>query len=97
MAFSIKEEGMGNFWIAYLLMNLIGLFYMYDDKQRAIKHQYRIRERTLWLIALFGGAVGATVGMQLFRHKTKHLSFKFGFPLLACFEIIIITYFYVQK
>jgi uncharacterized membrane protein YsdA (DUF1294 family) len=59
------------------------------DKKRAIKHKYRIRERTLWLVAIFGGAVGTTIGMQVYRHKTKHLSFKIGFPLLAIMEIVL--------
>lgn len=79
---------------AYIIMNLIGLIVMKVDKDRAKKHQYRISEKTLWLIALFGGAVGTTAGMQLYRHKTKHLSFKFGFPILALAEIIVLGYFY---
>ncbi|WP_045523545.1 DUF1294 domain-containing protein [Neobacillus niacini] len=79
---------------AYIIMNLIGLIVMKVDKDRAKKHQYRISEKTLWLIALFGGAVGTTAGMQLYRHKTKHLSFKFGFPILALAEIILLGYFY---
>ncbi|MDQ0197044.1 DUF1294 domain-containing protein [Neobacillus ginsengisoli] len=82
-------------FVAYLLMNIIGLFIMQIDKNRAIKHQYRIREKTLWLVALFGGAVGTTMGMQIYRHKTKHLSFKIGFPLLAIVEIILFIYFSV--
>ena len=49
---------------AYIIMNLIGLAVMKADKERAKKHQYRISENTLWLIALFGGAVGTTAGMQ---------------------------------
>ena len=56
--------------VAFLVMNVVGLLIMGEDKKRARKHQYRIRERTLWLVALFGGAVGTTAGMQLFRHKT---------------------------
>ena len=78
----------------YIIMNIIGLFVMKVDKDRAIKHQYRISEKTLWLVALFGGAVGTTAGMQIFRHKTKHMSFKLGFPLLAVAEIILLGYFY---
>jgi uncharacterized membrane protein YsdA (DUF1294 family) len=63
------------------------------DKNRAIHHEYRISEKSLWLTALLGGAVGTTLGMQLFRHKTKHLSFKIGFPLLAFIELILFIYF----
>ena len=80
---------------AYIIMNLIGLVVMKIDKDRAKKHQYRISEKTLWLVALFGGAVGTTAGMQLYRHKTKHLNFKIGFPLLAAAEVILLGYFFV--
>jgi uncharacterized membrane protein YsdA (DUF1294 family) len=77
----------------YLIMNLIGLIIMRIDKNRAKKHQYRISENTLWLVAIFGGAVGTTAGMKLYRHKTKHLSFKIGFPLLAIVEVVLFGYF----
>jgi uncharacterized membrane protein YsdA (DUF1294 family) len=79
---------------AYIIMNIIGLMVMKIDKERARKQQYRISEKTLWLIALFGGAMGTTAGMQIFRHKTKHQSFKVGFPLLAVAEIILLVYIY---
>ncbi|XJZ26431.1 DUF1294 domain-containing protein [Bacillota bacterium Lsc_1132] len=77
----------------YIIMNIIGLYVMGDDKKRAKKQQYRISEKTLWLVALFGGAVGTTLGMQMFRHKTKHFSFKIGFPLLAIIDIAVMVYF----
>ncbi|WP_411833736.1 DUF1294 domain-containing protein [Neobacillus niacini] len=83
--------------VGYIIMNLIGMIVMKVDKERAKKHQYRISEKTLWLIALFGGAVGTTLGMQLFRHKTKHLSFKVGFPFLAAAEIILLGYFFTLQ
>ena len=79
---------------AYIIMNLIGVMVMKIDKERAIKRQYRISEKTLWLIAVFGGAVGTTAGMLAFRHKTKHQSFKIGFPILAVAEIILLVYIY---
>ncbi|MEH7417192.1 DUF1294 domain-containing protein [Neobacillus drentensis] len=77
------------FFLVVLVMNLIGLLVMREDKKRAINHQYRISERTLWLVAIFGGAIGTTAGMQAFRHKTKHTSFRLGFPVLAIIEFII--------
>ncbi|WP_419955989.1 DUF1294 domain-containing protein [Neobacillus niacini] len=83
--------------VGYIIMNLIGMIVMKVDKERAKKHQYRISEKTLWLVALFGGAVGTTLGMQLYRHKTKHLSFKVGFPLLAAAEIILLGYFFTLQ
>jgi uncharacterized membrane protein YsdA (DUF1294 family) len=76
----------------FLVMNIVGFILMGNDKSRAKKHQYRIREKTLWLVAIFGGAVGATAGMQYFRHKTKHWQFKIGFPILALIELISLVY-----
>ena len=84
---------MALFLTAFLVMNVVGLVIMGEDKKRAKRHQYRISERTLWLIALFGGAIGSTAGMQFYRHKTKHLSFKIGFPILAIVEIILFLQF----
>jgi uncharacterized membrane protein YsdA (DUF1294 family) len=81
-------------WLGlYLMMNLIGLFIMGADKKRAQKHQYRISERSLWMVAILGGAVGTTAGMQLYRHKTKHTSFKIGFPFLAGIELVLLIKF----
>lgn len=80
------------FLIVFLVMNIVGFILMGVDKSRAKKHQYRIREKTLWLVAILGGAVGSTAGMKYFRHKTKHLQFKFGFPILAIIELIILVY-----
>ncbi|WLV24591.1 DUF1294 domain-containing protein [Aciduricibacillus chroicocephali] len=69
---------------------------MYLDKQRAINHKYRIPEKNLWIVALIGGAVGTTLGMNRFRHKTKHISFKLGFPFLAFVEVALIIYLVVS-
>ena len=95
MAFS-HRGGMQDMKIllaAIFIMNIVGLWIMGEDKKRAKRHEYRIRERTLWLVALFGGAVGTTAGMQLFRHKTKHVSFKIGFPVLAIVEVFLLIKF----
>lgn len=75
--------------LAITIMNVIGLAIMRIDKTRAKRHQYRISEKTLWLVAILGGAIGTTLGMQLFRHKTKHVSFKIGFPLLAVIQLVL--------
>jgi uncharacterized membrane protein YsdA (DUF1294 family) len=81
-------------WLGlFLIMNIIGFFIMGADKKRAQKHQYRVSERTLWMVAILGGAVGTTAGMQLYRHKTKHTSFKIGFPFLAGIELILLIKF----
>jgi uncharacterized membrane protein YsdA (DUF1294 family) len=90
MAFSIRRIwGMYTISIVFFIMTVIGFVLMGMDKRKAKKHQYRISEMTLWLVAFFGGAVGAYLGMQCFRHKTKHLTFRIGFPALAIIDIIL--------
>jgi uncharacterized membrane protein YsdA (DUF1294 family) len=78
-----------------IVMNLAGFIIMGMDKKRAKNNNYRISERTLWTIALLGGAVGATTGMNHYRHKTKHAQFKYGLPVLAVLEIGIFIYLFM--
>ena len=77
-----------------ILINAIALYVMYIDKNRAKRHQYRIQEKTLWTVSFLGGALGAFLGMEWFRHKTKHPNFKWGLPALTVVEIAIIIYIF---
>lgn len=80
--------------IIYLVtINLIGLLIMYIDKKKAKYGRWRIPEKTLLIIALFGGSIGTMIGMYWFKHKTKKLKFTLGFPTILISEIIIIIYF----
>ena len=74
------------------LMSVVLLVMMKADKERARRNQYRISEKTLWMTAILGGAIGGVIGMQLFRHKTKHLSFRLGFPLLALLDVSVLIF-----
>lgn len=62
------------------------------DKRRAVAGQWRVSEKTLWLLALLGGAWGGCVGMKIFRHKTRHSAFVIGFPLLAAAWIAMLAW-----
>lgn len=79
--------------INYLvILSIIGFIIMGYDKSAAKKQKRRIAERTLFLIAVVGGALGVYLGMQYFRHKTKHWYFKYGIPVLIVLQIFIIIY-----
>ncbi|HWL24817.1 MAG TPA: DUF1294 domain-containing protein [Ureibacillus sp.] len=78
----------------FVIESIILLILMGMDKSKAKKHEWRISERTLFTIAIFGGACGGVLGMYFFRHKTKHNSFAFGFPLLAAVHIFILVRMY---
>ncbi len=84
---------MNDYIIGYLIcINLAGLVSMKVDKRRAIRHQWRISEATLFLIALLGGSLGSIIGMQLFRHKTKHWYFVWGMPAIFFIELALVLW-----
>ena len=71
----------------YLLaVNLAAFAAMGIDKRRARRGRWRISERTLFLPAVLGGALGGVLGMRLFRHKTRHWYFRWGFPALLLLQ-----------
>ena len=66
---------------------------MFIDKQKAKRHKWRISENTLILISILGGSIGSIIGMQLFRHKTKHVKFKLGLPVILIIQMILLYIF----
>jgi len=79
--------------IIYLLVaNVIGFLAMGIDKFKAKEGMWRTKEKTLFLIAVFGGSIGSIIGMYTFHHKTKHNSFVFGMPIILIAQIAILVY-----
>ena len=77
-------------WLA--LMSAVLFVLMGADKGRAKRGLRRVPEARLFLLALLGGALGGTAGMYCFRHKTRHLKFALGFPLLALLQVAAAVY-----
>lgn len=80
------------FLVYLLIVNLVCLTLFGLDKRRAQTGAWRIRERDLFLWAIAGGSLGGWLGMHLFRHKTQHLKFKLGFPLIILLQIGLFYY-----
>ena len=77
--------------VGLVVMNLLAFALMGVDKLKAKKGAWRIPEKTLFLVtALFGG-LGGTLGMTVFRHKTKHWYFKLGFPALLVVQAVLLV------
>ena len=75
-------------------INLITFFVFGLDKwkaKRKVKKESirRVPEKTLFLLAAFGGSVGALLGMKVWHHKTLHKSFRFGIPAILAAQILI--------
>ena len=80
------------FAVYYLFINVVGFLVMGIDKKRAIRGAWRISEASLFLTALLGGALGCTIGMQRFRHKTKHWYFKYGMPAIFLVQAALLSF-----
>ena len=86
---------MSKYLIFYLiLINIVTFISMYIDKQKAIKNKWRTRESTLIILSVMGGSIGMLMGMNTFRHKTKHKKFTIGVPAILITEIILFIYCY---
>lgn len=76
--------------LIYLVgINLAGFIIMGVDKKRAIRGAWRISEASLFFTALLGGSLGCILGMQHFRHKTKHWYFKYGMPAILVVQVLL--------
>ncbi|MDG6243893.1 MAG: DUF1294 domain-containing protein [Methanolobus sp.] len=76
-----------------MLVNIVAFYLMGLDKRKAKKKKFRISERTLFTSAIAGGTPGAIAGMYVFRHKTRHPSFKIGMPMILLLQLYIFIRF----
>jgi uncharacterized membrane protein YsdA (DUF1294 family) len=74
----------------FIAVNISAFSLMLWDKNQAENGDWRVRERTLFLLALFFGAWGIYAGMFTFRHKTKKWYFLIGIPLLIAANIYLV-------
>ena len=67
------------------------------DKLCAIRKWWRVPELMLLGLAAIGGSVGALVVMKLFHHKTLHLKFKYGVPLILALQVAGLVYLHMPR
>ena len=77
-----------------IIINIISFFIMLYDKKQAIYHNFRISEKTIFIVSLLLGGIGTYVGRYVFRHKTKHLKFTIGIPIVIILNIISVFYIF---
>ena len=78
----------------FVTANVITFALFAYDKYCAKHDKWRVRESTLLIWAAIGGTVGAIAAMEICHHKTLHLKFKYGIPLLFFLQIILIGLIY---
>jgi uncharacterized membrane protein YsdA (DUF1294 family) len=79
------------FLVFYAIMTVVTFILYGADKSKAKKGKWRIPEKTLLLFAACFGGLGAFLGMKIFRHKTKHTSFKILVPVFMIIQFILIA------
>ena len=67
------------------------------DKRKARRGAWRVPEKTLFLLPLLGGSVGALLGMKVFRHKTKHWYFVWGIPIILLAQTALAAWLWLRQ
>ena len=81
-------------WLA--VINLLTFLVYGADKRRARRGKWRVPEKTLFLLPLLGGSIGALLGMRVFHHKTKHWYFVWGIPAILLAQIALAVWIYTK-
>ncbi len=83
--------------VYYLIgINVLAFLAYGLDKWKARRDKWRVPEATLLLLAVLGGSVGALLGMCVFHHKTKHVKFAFGLPLILLAQLALAYFIYTK-
>lgn len=78
------------------VVNAVAFIVYGIDKYRARNAKWRIPEATLLMLAVVGGSVGAWLGMKAWHHKTRHMKFRYGVPVMLLLQIVVATLLYVN-
>lgn len=79
-----------SFIIVHLcLISLIAIAVTVADKIKAKYNKWRVPEATLLIISALGGSIAMYITMQLIRHKTKHIKFMLGIPIIILMQVIV--------
>ena len=84
-------ERIGYIVLIYLaIINVVTFFLFGIDKWKAKRDKWRVPEATLLWWAVFGGSIGALLGMSVWHHKTQHRKFTWGVPAILIAQIAIV-------
>ena len=84
----IGESELTGILIYLISVSVLSLIVTVYDKIASLKlPQHRIRELTLFLLALFGGGAVMFVTMYVIRHKTAHGRFMLGLPIIVLLQL----------
>ena len=79
-----------------LIINAAAFLIMTADKLLAKAGMVRVPEKALFSLALLGGSAGIWGAMYLWRHKTRHMRFVIGIPVILLCQVGIFLYFLLR-
>lgn len=68
---------------AYGVVSVLAFFLYWNDKRKARADAWRIPENILHAVELAGGWPGALIAQQVFRHKTRKVSYQVLFWVIV--------------
>lgn len=79
---------------AYIaVVSLISVIVCIYDKKISKRNNVKLRipEKSLFIWSAVGGSLAMYITMQLIRHKTKHVSFMVGIPVIFILQVALIV------
>ena len=77
----------------FAIISLVAIAVTVADKVKAKSGAWRVKERTLFIISALGGGIAMYITMHVIRHKTKHMSFMIGIPLIIAAQVAAFIFF----
>jgi len=78
-------------YIYLALISFIAIVVTIADKSKARRNKWRVPEAALLGISALGGSVAMLITMMIIRHKTKHVKFMLGIPLIIALQIAAVV------
>ena len=84
------------FWLVFFayiaVVSLCSIVVCIYDKKISKRNNVKLRipEKSLFVWSAVGGSVAMYITMRLIRHKTKHVSFMVGIPVIFVLQVALI-------
>ena len=72
----------------FLAISLIAVVICVFDKKAAKKGWRRVNEMVLLGASFMGGSIAMYITMRIIHHKTRHIKFMLGIPIMIALQVI---------
>jgi len=85
------------FWLIFfayiIVVSICSIAVCIYDKKISKRNNVKLRipEKSLFIWSAIGGSVAMYITMHLIRHKTKHVSFMVGIPVIFVLQVALLV------